>query len=81
MLCVILFLLFTVYSLLSALRGLARVALGQFADVVEEDRLLRRGEVRGVLGDLGEEGVGGEHGRLFLVAGGGVAEQGGDVDL
>jgi hypothetical protein len=41
------------------LGGAAGVALGQLADVVQEDGLLRRGEVFGVLGDLGEEGVGG----------------------
>jgi hypothetical protein len=49
--------------------------------VVQEDRLLRRGEMRGELGDLGEEGVGHEDGGLVLVARGRVAKQGGDVDL
>ena len=59
----------------------AGMPLGQLTDVVDEDRLLRRGEMRGVLGDLGEEGVGHEDGGLVLVARGRVAEQGGDVDL
>jgi hypothetical protein len=59
----------------------AGVALRQLADVVDEDRLLRGGEVLGVLGDLGEERISGQDGGLVLVAARGVAEQGGDIDL
>ena len=65
----------------AVLSELAGAALGELADVVEEDRLLRHGEMRGVLRDLGEEGIGHEHGGLILMARGRVAEQGGDVDL
>ena len=65
----------------AVLGQLAGAALCQLANVVEEDRLLRRVEVRGVLRDLGEEGIGEEDGGLVLVARGRVAEQGGDVDL
>jgi len=49
--------------------------------MVEEDRLLGRGEMRGVLGNLGQEGIVEENGRLVAVTGGRVAEQGGDVHL
>lgn len=53
----------------------AAVAGGELADVVEEDRTLERVELRGVEGDLGEEGVVHEDGGLFLVTGLGIAEQ------
>lgn len=61
--------------------GRAAASGGQLADVVEEDGALEGVELRGVSRDLGEEGVGHENGRLVAVAGGGVAQQGGDVDL
>ena len=37
--------------------------------------------MRGVLGDLGQEGVVEQDGSLVAMAGGRVAQQGGDVDL
>jgi hypothetical protein len=62
--------------------GHAAVAtLGELADVVEEDRFLSRGEVRGVLGYLGQERIVEQDGRLVAVTGGRVAEQGGDIYL
>jgi hypothetical protein len=76
-----------------ALRGgcgqtLQRCCLGssaasgsQLADVVEEDGPLQRVQLRGVVGDLGEEGIGHENGGLIAVAIVGVAQQGGDIDL
>ena len=54
---------------------------GQLSNVVKEDGTLQVVELRGVHGDLGEEGVGHEDGGFVLVACGRVAEQGGDVDL
>jgi len=54
---------------------------GQFADMVEEDGALEFVELRGVGGDLGEEGVGGEDCGLVGVAGVGVAQERGDVHL
>ncbi len=54
---------------------------GKLPDVVQEDGALEGVELRGVGGDLGEEGVGHENGRLVAMAGGGVAQQGRDVDL
>ena len=68
-------------SLSLLLRGAAAAGLGHLADVIEEDGLLCGGEVGSELGDLGEEGVGGEQIAFGLVALGGIAEQGGDVDL
>ena len=61
--------------------GRAAASGGQLADVVEEDGALKGVELRGVGRDLGEEGVGHENGGLVAMAGGGVAQQGGDVDL
>ena len=49
--------------------------------MVEEDGTLECVELRGVGRDLGEEGVGHENGRLIAMAGVGVAQQGGDIDL
>ena len=49
--------------------------------MVEEDGALELVELRGVVGDLGEEGVGHEDIGLAAMAGVGVAEKGGDVDL
>ena len=54
---------------------------GEFAYVVEEDRPLELVELRGVEGDLGEEGVGHQDGGLVVAARVGVAEQGGDIHL
>jgi hypothetical protein len=54
---------------------------GKLPDVVQEDRALKGVELRGVGGDLGEEGVGHENGRLVAMAGIGVAKQGRDIDL
>src|SRR5882757_9278322 len=48
--------------------------------MVEEDGTLQGVELRGVGRDLGEEGDGHENGRLVAVAGGGVAQQGRDID-
>lgn len=53
----------------------------QFADVVEEDGALEGVQLRGVEGDLGEEGIGHEDGGLVAVAGVGVAQEGGDIHL
>ena len=61
--------------------GGAAAAGGQLANVVEEDRALQGVELRGVRGDLGEERIGHEDRGLVRVAGGGVAQEGGDVDL
>jgi len=49
--------------------------------MVEEDGALQSVQLRGVEGDLGEEGVGGEDGGLVAMAGVGVAQEGGDVHL
>ena len=49
--------------------------------MVEEDGALEGVELRGIGRDLGEEGVGHENGRLVAMTGGGVAQQGGDIDL
>ena len=61
--------------------GRATASRGQLANVVEEDGTLQGVELRGVGRDLGEEGIGHENGRLVAVAGVGVAQQSGDVDL
>ena len=53
----------------------------QLPHVIEEDGALQGVELGGVGRDLGEEGVGHENGRLVAVAGVGVAQQGGDIDL
>jgi len=49
--------------------------------VVEEDGALQSVELRRVCGDLGEEGIGHQDGRLVAVPRAGVAEQGGDIHL
>ena len=49
--------------------------------MVQEDGALEGVELRGVGRDLGEEGIGHENGRLVAMTGGGVAQQGGDIDL
>jgi hypothetical protein len=49
--------------------------------VVEEDGALQVVELRGVHGDLGEEGVGHEDRCLVAMARVGVSQEGGDVDL
>jgi hypothetical protein len=61
--------------------GSATTAGGELANVVEEDRALQIVELRGVQGDLGEEGIGHQDRGLVAMAGVGVAQQGGDVDL
>jgi hypothetical protein len=61
--------------------GRAATPCSQLANVVEEDGALEGVQLRGVGRDFGEEGVGHENGRLVAVAGGGVAQQGGDIDL
>ncbi len=61
--------------------GGAAAAGGEFANVIEEDGALQGVELRGVGGDLGEEGIGHEDRGLVAMAGVGVAQQGGDVDL
>ena len=59
----------------------AVAALGELADMVEEDRLLGRGEVRSILGHLGQEGIVEQNGGLVAMTSGRVAEQGGDIHL
>jgi hypothetical protein len=59
----------------------ATTAGGELANVVEEDRPLQVVELRGVHGDLGEEGVRHQDRGLVAMARVGVAQQGGDVDL
>ncbi|HMH13352.1 MAG TPA: hypothetical protein VK578_09610 [Edaphobacter sp.] len=61
--------------------GRAAASCGELANVIEEDGALQGVELRGVGRDLGEEGVGHENGRLVAVTGGGIAQQGGDIDL
>ena len=55
--------------------GRTTTSRGEFANVVQEDGALQSVELRGVDGDLGEEGVGHENGRLVAMAGVGVAQQ------
>ena len=64
-------------------RGLggAATACGELANVVEEDGALQVVELRGVHGDLGEEGIGHEDRGLVAMARVGVSQEGGDVDL
>jgi hypothetical protein len=59
----------------------ATTAGSEFANVVEEDRALQVVELRGVHGDLGEEGIGHEDRGLVAMARVGVTQEGGDVDL
>ena len=61
--------------------GRATTAGGELANVVEEDRTLQVVELRGVHGDLGEEGIGHEDRGLVAMARVGVSQEGGDVDL
>ena len=61
--------------------GGAATAGGELANVVEEDGALQIVQLRGVHGDLGEEGIGHEDRSLVAMARVGVAQQGGDVDL
>jgi hypothetical protein len=49
--------------------------------VVEEDGALQVVELRGVHGDLGEEGIGHEDRGLVAMARVGVSQEGGDIDL
>ena len=49
--------------------------------MVQEDRALQIVELRGVHGDLGEEGIGHEDRGLVAMARVGVSQEGGDVDL
>src|SRR5438552_9550169 len=61
--------------------GCATTAGGELANVVEEDGTLQVVELRGVHGDLGEEGIVHEDRGLVAMARGGVAQQGGDAVL
>jgi len=61
--------------------GRAAPACSEFANVVKEDRALQVVELRGVHGDLGEEGVGHEDRCLVAMTRVGVSQQSGDVDL
>jgi hypothetical protein len=61
--------------------GSSASSRGKFADMVEEDGSLKGVQLRGVVGDLGEEGIGHQDGGLVAVAIVGVAQQGGDVYL
>ena len=61
--------------------GGTATAGGELANVIEEDGALEVVELRGVHGDLGEEGIGHEDRGLVAMARVGVAQQGGDIDL
>jgi hypothetical protein len=61
--------------------GCAAAAGGELANVVEEDGALELVELRGVHGDLSEEGIGHEDRGLVAMARVGVSQEGGDVDL
>ena len=61
--------------------GRTTAAGSELANVVEEDGTLQVVELRGVRRDLGEERIGHEDRSLVAMAGIGVAQQGGDVDL
>ncbi len=61
--------------------GGAATASGELTNVVEEDGALEVVELRGVHGDLGEEGIGHEDRGLVAMARIGVSQEGGDVDL
>jgi len=65
----------------NAALGRATTAGGELANVVKEDGALEVVELRGVHGDLGEEGIGHEDRGLVAMARVGVSQQGGDVDL
>jgi hypothetical protein len=68
-------------ALLERCLGSATTAGGELANVVEEDGALQVIELRGVHGDLGEEGIGHEDRSLVAMARVGVSQQGGDIDL
>jgi hypothetical protein len=61
--------------------GGAATTGGELANVVEEDGTLEVVELRGVHGNLGEEGIRHEDGSLVAMARVGVSQEGGDVDL
>src|SRR3981081_2201365 len=61
--------------------GSATTAGSELANVVEEDGALQVVELRGVHGDLGEEGIGHEDRGLVAMARVGISQEGGDVDL
>jgi hypothetical protein len=61
--------------------GCATTAGSELANVVEEDGALQVVELRGVHGDLGEEGIGHEDRSLVAMARVGVSQESGDVDL
>jgi hypothetical protein len=61
--------------------GCATTAGSELANVVEEDGALQVVELRGVHGDLGEEGIGHEDRGLVAMARVGVSQESGDVDL
>lgn len=61
--------------------GGASTAGGELPDVIEEDGTLQGVELRGVVGDLGEEGIGHEDVGFVLMAIVAISEEDGDVDL
>jgi hypothetical protein len=61
--------------------GRTTTAGSELANVVEEDGALQVVELRGVHGDLGEEGVGHENRCLVAMARVGVSQESGDIDL
>lgn len=61
--------------------GGATTAGSELANVIEEDGALQVVELRGIHGDLGEEGIGHEDRGLVAMARVGVSQEGGDVDL
>src|SRR5580704_19721891 len=61
--------------------GGATTTGSEFANVIEEDGALQIVELRGVHGDLGEEGIGHEDRGLVAMARVGVSQEGGDIDL
>jgi hypothetical protein len=63
------------------LRGSALAADGEFADLVQEDRLLGGVEMLRMLRNLGKERIGDQHRRLVLVACACIAQKDGDVHL
>src|SRR5260370_30833459 len=65
----------------NACLGRTTTAGGELANVVEEDGALEVVELRGVHGDLGEEGVRHKDRGLVAMARVGVSQESGDVDL
>lgn len=59
----------------------AAAACCEFTNVIEEDGALQGIKLRGVGCDLSQERVCDEHGGLIGVAGGGVAQEGRDIDF